>query len=128
MKHELAVTGGFYTTSSPDLVPGDHAKVGFCVMDSRPWRLRRQWGLRLLVWLLSFYIGKPESVNVGNEWMWLEITSMKGAWPDIVYRGQLRNDPIFIPPEVLKFGQVIEFRPVHIYAVNHDSPLRRGAA
>jgi hypothetical protein len=88
---------GRYATEDPKLVPGDHVKLGFRCDRGCPYQ---------------------------NEWMFLEVTAVDGAWPDAVYRGELCNRPVFIDPDRLRVGQPVEFRNEHIYQVIHDSPSR----
>jgi hypothetical protein len=103
MKYELLraldPAPGRFEAEDPSLVPGDHVKIGFRVDPA--FRPR--------------YMG---------EWMFVEVTKVKGRWPDAVYRGELCNRPAFINPAVLRLGQPVEFRAEHIYAVVHDSPAR----
>jgi hypothetical protein len=93
---------GRYAREDPGLVPGDHVKLGFetdpeCRDDE----------------------GSPSA-----EWMWFEVTSVTGGWPDLVYRGELCNRPLCISPANLHPGQPVAFRGGHIYSVVRDSPAR----
>jgi hypothetical protein len=88
---------GRYAAEAPELVPGDHVKLGFRVDQGMPGH---------------------------SEWMWFEVTAVEGAWPDAVYCGELCNRPRFINPTRLRVGQPVEFRAGEIYDVNHDSPAR----
>jgi hypothetical protein len=92
---------GCFAAEDPRLVAGDHVKVGFKT-DPPPKGKRGGW---------------PE-----GEWMWLEVTAAVGAWPGVVYRGELRNRPLYIGG--LAVGCPVEFRPGEIYDVVHDSPDR----
>jgi hypothetical protein len=89
---------GRYADEDPDLVPGDHVKLGFWVSSGHG--------------------------DASGEWMWFEIVAVVGTWPDVVYRGDLCNRPCLISPDVLRLGQPVEFRGGHIYSVVHDSPAR----
>jgi hypothetical protein len=90
---------GRYARENPDLVVGDHVKLGFRT-DPR-------------------HRGSPH-----GEWMWLQVTAVTGTWPDVVYRGELCNTPCFISPAVLHPGQPVEFRGEHIHSVVRDAPTR----
>jgi hypothetical protein len=89
---------GRYATEDPRLMPGDHVKLGFRV--------------------------EPPRGTFQSEWMWVEVTAMAGAWPDVSYRGELCNCPALIDAADLRPGQPIEFGPGHVYCVVHDSPAR----
>jgi hypothetical protein len=77
---------GKWVDEDPKLTPGDHVKLGFRIP------------------------GRDE-----HEWMWVEVTSVEGNWPNAVYRGELRNRPVMIDPKILRAGKPIEFRAGHIY-------------
>jgi hypothetical protein len=90
---------GRYAAEDPSLAPGDHVKLGFRVDPA----------------FRATYRG---------EWMFLEVTKIKGRWPNAVYRGELCDRPLLIRPAVLRVGQPVEFRAEHICVVVHDSPAR----
>jgi hypothetical protein len=91
--------GRYATEVDPRLTPGDHVKLGFRV--------------------------DPEyqAEGLNGEWMWFEVTAVEGQWPNVLYRGELLNLPLFIDPAVLRLGQPVEFRGEHIHTVTHASEL-----
>jgi hypothetical protein len=85
---------GRFAKRDPGLIPGDHVKLGFAC---------------------------PPGGQVGNEWMWVEVTAEEGDWPAALYRGELRNRPLCCDPTAVRPGMPVEFRAGYIYAVVRDS-------
>jgi hypothetical protein len=90
------ITGpGKFAKRDPDLIPGDHVKLGFACPPGK---------------------GQP-----CNEWMWVEVTAVEGDWPAAAYHGELCNRPVCCDPAAVRLGMPVEFRAGHIYAVVRDS-------
>jgi hypothetical protein len=92
----LVDRSGRYAREDPRLVVGDHAKLGFRT-------------------------GMEREIGPRAEWLWIQVTSISGEWPNARYRGELRNLPIYVD---LSYGQPVEFECEQIYAVVRDSEKR----
>jgi hypothetical protein len=86
--------GRYAAEEDPRLIVGDHVKLGF--------KAQKGW---------------PRA-----EWMFCQVTAVIGTWPEVSYRGELRNMPFYV--RGLAPGAPVEFEPGHVYQVIHDSPGR----
>jgi hypothetical protein len=51
-----------------------------------------------------------------SEAMLVKVTGVEGDWPDVTFRGELLNMPIFFDPRELQLGSRVRFTPAYIYS------------
>jgi len=68
---------------------------------------------------LSFYVPDapaPQPIpNANTEGMWVEVKHVQRSEAQPVYRGELRNEPVFIDNDKLSFGSMVSFTADHVF-------------
>jgi hypothetical protein len=59
-----------------------------------------------------------------TESMWVEVTNIRGKYPDNVYRGELINEPQFLDPAKIRLGSPVSFTFDNVYPAVKGSKKR----
>jgi hypothetical protein len=80
---------------------GDEVKLGFLVRDALAPEALKEMG------------EMAHSVQI--EAMWVEVTSIRGHYPECVYRGELVNVPVLLDPAKVRVGSPVNFTDDQVY-------------
>jgi hypothetical protein len=89
---------------------GDKIKLGFVVRDAIAPAAREEF--------------QELADQMQFENMWVEVTSVRGQYPQCQYCGELVSVPVFIDPAQLRIGSPVNFSPDNIYPAQ-SAPKRR---
>jgi len=91
---------------------GDNVKLGFLVEDAIAPAVQKEFG--------------QICNRVQNESMWVEVTSIRGMYPQNLFRGELMNVPVSIDPAKLRIGSPVNFTFDNVYPVEKRSKSHSG--